>query len=128
VNLGVEFIQGALYIPAVLLLGASGIPIAALLATVVAAVVYVRQLKPSPARVHAGFVARLVACAAAMTAAVLATAALADAVFDPGPGLAQLIVVLPACLAGTAVYLAAARVVGLEEPARLGGLLRRVRA
>jgi putative peptidoglycan lipid II flippase len=128
VNLGVEFIQGALYIPLVLALGAGGIPVAGLVVTLFATVVYLRRLKPSPLHIHLGFAARLVVCAAAMLVIVLATAALADALLDPGPGLAQLLVVVPACLAGTAVYLGGARIVGLQEPARLVEMVRAARA
>ena len=126
VNLGLEVLQGGLYIPFVLAFGVRGIPLAGILGTLAAATVYLRLLRPAPPRAHLPFVARLCAAAAVMAAAVVASAAALDAALDPAPGLAQLVVVVPASAAGALTYLVAARVAGLREPAQLGAMLRQL--
>ena len=123
VNLVAECVQGALYIPFVLALGASGIPIAVILAMSVSTSIYARNLRPAPLRAHVDFIGRLAACAAAMLAVVLATASLIGAALSPGPGLAQAVEIVPACLTGTAAYVVGARLAGLREPRQLRALL-----
>ncbi len=122
-NVALEVIQGALYIPLVLALGASGIPVASLVAAVTAAIVYTRELRPAPLRAHVPFAGRLALCALAMLAAVLGAAALVAAAFDPDPGVAQLLVIGPATVTGAAAYLLAAALFRLHEPRRLAELM-----
>ena len=126
VNLGLEIVQGALYIPFALWLGAGGIPLVGVLATLGATSTYLRYLRPAPLRAHAGFAGRLAVSALAMLVVVVATAALVEGTLDPRPGLPKLAIVIPACLTGAVTYLAVARFSGLREPDQLAALLRSV--
>lgn len=120
VNVGLELVQAALYVPAVLLLGVSGIAAVATLAVVGAAAVYFLTLRPARAREHTGFVLRLFGAAAVMCSVV----ATVDLVLDPGPGLGALAVVVPSALLGAIAYVGTAVALGLQEPRRLTALVR----
>jgi putative peptidoglycan lipid II flippase len=124
VNLSIEAIQAGLYVPGVLLLGIAGIPAAGVLAALFAAGSYLYQLRPGPLRAHSGFALRLVIAAAVMAAATLAAAAAVDAALHPAAGLAQVVIIVPAGLAGLVVYFVAAQLIGLREGARLFSLLK----
>lgn len=122
-NVMLEIVQGALYVPLVLALGAQGIPVAIVVALILAAGRYLVVLRPARLRVQAPFVGRLALCAVAMTATVLLTIALVRSVISPPPGLAQLLIIVPATITGAAAYLLAAELVKLKEPRRLAVLL-----
>jgi putative peptidoglycan lipid II flippase len=122
-NVALEVVQGALYVPLVLLLGVAGIPVAALLGLIVAVTSYVVVLRPARLRAHASFALRLALCGAVMLAAVLVAAELVERAVDPPPGIRQLLIVVPAVVVGAAAYLIAARAARLSEPRRLTELL-----
>jgi putative peptidoglycan lipid II flippase len=122
-NVALEVVQGALYVPLVLLLGVAGIPVAALLGLIVAVTSYVVVLRPARLRAHASFALRLALCGAVMLAAVLVAAELVERAVDPPPGIRRLLIVVPAVVVGAAAYLIAARAARLSEPRRLTELL-----
>jgi putative peptidoglycan lipid II flippase len=122
-NVLLEIVQGALYVPLIVALGAPGIPVAVVIALTLAAGIYTRELGPAPLRAHVSFAGRLALCALAMLATVLLTVGLVGSAIDPSPGAPQLLVIVPATITGAAAYLLAAAALKLEEPRRLAILL-----
>jgi putative peptidoglycan lipid II flippase len=122
-NVAVELTQGALYFPMVALFGVPGIAVAFFAATGLAAGIYTWRLRPIHRRdvpVHVRFVgATLLACAALVGVTLAARVGLESAL-DPGPGLPQALVVVPAALAGLVAYLAASWALRIREPLVLG--------
>lgn len=126
-NLGLESTQAALYFPLTAAFGIVGIPLAILVGMAVANLLYLVRLFPGSVRrsveAQAGYLARVLVCALAMTTALLAVAPATDALFDPSPGLSQAAIVLPAATAGFASYLGMSHLLGLREPQALSRLL-----
>jgi putative peptidoglycan lipid II flippase len=130
-NVAVELTQGALYFPTVALFGVPGIAVAFFAATGLAAVVYGWALRPVRRSDVGGHVRFLVATAAACAslAAVTAVArAGLEAAFDPAPGIAQAVIVVPSALAGFATYLLASWLLRIREPLALARSLRELAA
>jgi putative peptidoglycan lipid II flippase len=117
-NLLAEGIQVVGYYPMAVLLGAPGIAVAAGVAVFVLMVFYAIVLRPAGMhpRVHLGFAARMVGATAALVVAAVVVREVAISVFDPGGGIGELVVILPAAIAGTLVYLGAVFALRLPEP------------
>ena len=127
-NVTFELLTAALYWPAAALLGIAGIPLAMAFGLAFGAGLYFTKLYPSELRsvrrVHGSFLVRVAICACVMAATVVGVAAAVDLAFDPRPGLAQLIVVLPAAIAGLVGYACTAALLRLRELPTLISLTR----
>lgn len=128
-NVAVELVQGALYFPAIALLGAPGVAVAFAAGTSVASAVYLLTMRPSGAggaAVVLRFLGQILLCCAALAAAAHGVRTVVNGLVEPPGGLSQAVVLLPATLAGALAYAVAAHVVRLAEPRTLLATLRRI--
>jgi putative peptidoglycan lipid II flippase len=124
VNIALEAVQAALYLPLAAILGLGGVAFASVVAVVLATTIYVVVLRPGRATRtdHGRYALGLAACSVAMLAAIELVSYGVRSWLAPGPGLAQIKLLAPAILAGAAAYLAAAGALRLREPRRLAEL------
>jgi len=124
INVAIEAVQAALYLPLALWVGAGGVAAASVVAVAFAATAYLNTLRPEGGAfaTHRAYGVRLLGCALTMLVAMVLVTQAVEALLEPGRGLAQAMVLLPATAVGATIYVATARALGLSEPSRLGEL------
>ena len=117
-NLRMEGLQIMLFPLLTVLLGVAGIPLASIPVALFGTFYYLRHLFPAQ-RVklnrHARFLGAVGAAATTMAIVTAVAAWGIDLLIDPGPGLPQALVVVPASLIGVATYFGASLALGVRE-------------